>query len=188
MGRARNALEALHLLSHIRPAQPLELSSTPTHAGAAGADSEFVNLGMSSAPVRVLVKGAVASFERCTFLNNTVPSTSVGIITASLHAVALRLEDCSFDSSAGAAAPRSLVDANGSALVFSDEPRDVWLTEEAARSTSVAGANGSDIVSRTQPLWQIPRTIVFLNSTDVWLRNVQQVWQPSVLQTPDPRN
>lgn len=145
-----------------------------SHSHAPDADSEFINLGIRGPPVRVLVEGASASFERCTFLNNTVPP-SLGIITMSLHAVALRLQNCSFDSSGGPDESHSLVDANGTALVYSDDVRDVWLTADAARRAGVGEGNSTGVLKRTLPLSAVPRTVLFLDDSDVWLQDVQQV-------------
>eukprot|EP00892_Ulva_mutabilis_P005951 jgi/Ulvmu1/3728/UM173_0001.1 len=135
------------------------------------ADSEFLNLGMSAASVRVLVKDATASFERCTFTNNSVPSPAAGVITTSLNAVAVRLQGCRFDS--GPAAPRSLVDANGSAMFFSDKTQNVWRTAGVSRSEAEAGDAADVTPSQTEPLDAVPRTVLFLDDTDLWLQDVQ---------------
>ena len=140
------------------------------------ADCEFADLGIGVAPVRVLVQGAIASFERCTFRNNSVPSTSVGVITASVHAVALRLADCTFSPPRTAATPRAVVDANGSALIFSDDSvGGVWLTEGAARSAGVDGGNSSGVLTAARPLSEQPRNVAFLTGEDAWLLSVQAV-------------
>lgn len=144
------------------------------------ADCEFADLGIGVAPVRVLVQGAIASFERCTFRNNSVPSTSVGVITASVHAVALRIADCTFSPPRTTATPRAVVDANGSALIFSDDSVDgVWLTKGAARSAGVDGWNGSSVLTAARPLSEQPRNIAFLTREDAWLLSVQAVRRSS---------
>lgn len=145
------------------------------------ADCEFVDLGVDMAPVRVLVRGASASFLRCTFSDNSVPSTQVGVITTSVHAVAVRLEGCMFGGSGGGAfgggggVPRSLVDANGSALIFSDPELDVWLTDEAAAVAGAALGSGNGTRRSTRPLADIPRNVTFLDASDAWLKSVQEV-------------